>query len=116
MPAPAPGATAASTADTAAAAHREEGAREGLPTPSLHVHLEGTPAGSAAADVPVAPTPPLRLRVTASSTASRLYPHDHARCGPHARRTIHQNGRALPLCPNLGFHIATHDALAGAMS
>ena len=53
---------------------------------------------------------------TASSTASRLYPHDHARCGPHARRTIHQNGRALLLCPNQGFHIATHDALAGALA
>ena len=38
--------------------------------------------------------------------------HDHECSGPHARRTNHQNGRALLLCPNQGFHmcIATHDA------
>ena len=116
-PAPVPDAATTSTADTAAATHREEGAREGPPTPSLHVRLENTPPRPAvAADVPVAPTPPIRLRVTASSTASRLYHHDHVLCGPHKRRTIYQNGRALLLCPNQGFHIATHDALAVALA
>ena len=92
-----------------ATAPSEEGAREGLLPPSPHVHGTGGLAGSTAG---AAPTPSHRQSVP----ASRGRQHDRDHCGPHKRRHVTPRGRSLPLCPNGGFGIATHDCLAAVLA
>ena len=109
---------APATDPDAAVAPLEEGAREGDSTPSPHVQGAGTPAGSMAVGGPISTTPPLQplRRTAAASTTDRLIPHRVDCCGPHPRRTVLLNGRALLQCPNQAHHIMQHDAVAQTLA
>jgi hypothetical protein len=98
------------------AALHEEGARVDLPPTPHNVHQAGASAGPAAGS-PIASTPPhWRLRRAAPVVAGRRFPHDLAKCGRHARRSITPCGRLLPCCPNGAGPILLHDDVAFAVA
>ena len=96
-------------------APREEGARGDLPPSPPRVHRLGASGSRSAAAHPIASASPPRRQATPQPVAVRR-PHDHARCGPHARRWVSQQGRELPLCVNGGGPTKTHDGVADALA
>ena len=97
-------------------APREEGARGDLSPSPPRVHRSGALGSRSAAARPIASASPPQRHTLAPRPATAWRPHDHTKCGPHARRWVSQLGRELPLCVNGGGPTKTHDGVADALA